>query len=408
MRRNRHLGILLWGCFILLAVCSVPAHSQVNLQKASAANSQLIPAVAADGAEAWLVTFGPGEAYWERFGHNAIWLREPAASLDHTFNFGFFDFEQEDFFLRFLRGKMMYFSVAQPAAREFEFYQQQNRSIRLQKLNLNAAEYRRLSSYLLNEIQPENRNYHYDYYLNNCSTRIRDAIDLALNGELANATEELPSALDFRGQTRRLTQSQFWYYLGLEIALGYPVDRPISQWDNMFIPMVVADQIANLGRPSGASLVSEELQLYISTLPPAPDMPSSVWLRYLFAGLLLAGLYWLSVGKAASRWVGRLSMTWALLLGGCGLGLGFLWLFTDHSVTVSNINVLLFNPLLLIALAPVMKRFAAVLLVAGVAISVALLLFARHQYNIDVLALLAPMNLSVAAYWLLQRNRIVG
>ncbi len=89
--------------------------------------------------EAWLVTFGPGELYFERFGHNAIWLREPAAGLDHTFNFGYFDFEQEDFFLRFMRGRMLYFSIAQPANREFAYYRQENRSIRAQKLNLSTS-----------------------------------------------------------------------------------------------------------------------------------------------------------------------------------------------------------------------------------------------------------------------------
>ena len=76
-----------------------------------------VPEISDHGTEAWLVTFGPGEVYWERFGHNAIWLREPAAGIDHTFNFGYFDFGQEDFILRFARGRMLYFSVAQPAAR---------------------------------------------------------------------------------------------------------------------------------------------------------------------------------------------------------------------------------------------------------------------------------------------------
>ena len=71
-------------------------------QLAFASEISPLPEISENGEEAWLVTFGPGELYFERFGHNAIWLREPAAGLDHTFNFGYFDFEQEDFFLRFL------------------------------------------------------------------------------------------------------------------------------------------------------------------------------------------------------------------------------------------------------------------------------------------------------------------
>ncbi len=96
----------------------------------------------------------------------------------------------------------------------------------------------------MNEVQPENRNYRYDYYLNNCSTRIRDALDIALDGALSARTGQIPAKLNFRDQTRRLTQMQFWYYLGLEMGLGFPVDRAVTRWDEMFIPMVVADEIA--------------------------------------------------------------------------------------------------------------------------------------------------------------------
>jgi len=89
----------------LLSLCFVTmAWSQAGL-------AVEIPEIQPEGAEAWLVTFGPGQIYWERFGHNAIWLREPAAGIDHTFNFGYFDFEQENFFLNFLQGRMLYFST---------------------------------------------------------------------------------------------------------------------------------------------------------------------------------------------------------------------------------------------------------------------------------------------------------
>ncbi len=229
--------------------------------------SEEIPEVSAGGAEAWLVTFGPGEIYWERFGHNAIWLREPAAGIDHTFNFGYFDFEQENFFLNFLKGRMLYFSVAQPSAREFEYYRQQNRSIRLQKLDLDPSQYVRLRDYLLHEIKPENRDYRYDYYLSNCSTRIRDALDMALDGSLVSSTKDETAKLNFRDQTRRLTQMQYWYYLGLELGLGYPVDRTVSRWDEMFIPMVIADEIASMTVPGGGadqSLVLQDTMLFTS------------------------------------------------------------------------------------------------------------------------------------------------
>jgi len=353
-------------------------------------------------AEAWLVTFGPGEIYWERFGHNAIWLREPAAGIDHTFNFGYFDFEQENFFLNFLQGRMLYFSVAQPSAREFEFYRQQNRSIRLQKLNLDRSQYTRMRDYLLYEIKPENRDYRYDYYLNNCSTRIRDVLDLALDGALASRTKDRTADLNFRDHTRRLTQMQYWYYLGLELGLGYPVDRPVSRWDEMFIPMVVADEIAAMdvpGEDAGQSLVLRDTILFTSTLAVPAAEPENTWYRYLLLGFLVTGVAWLSNKMMPPVWLAGLSNAWLLISGTNGLVLAFLWLFTDHTVASLNANLLLFNPLVLLGLIPVLNRFAALVLMVGVAASFVLLMLPQHQYNLDALALLAPVNLAVGWYF---------
>jgi len=365
-----------------------------------------IPDVPADGAEAWLVTFGPGEIYWERFGHNAIWLREPAAGLDHTFNFGYFDFDQEDFFLRFIRGRMLYFSVAQPAEREFQFYREQNRSIRIQKLELTSPQYLQLRDYLLNEIRPENRDYRYDYYLNNCSTRIRDALDIALDGALSAHTETTPAELNFRDQTRRLTQMQYWYYLALELGLGYPVDREISRWDEMFIPMVVADEMAAMSAETsdtGQSLISVDSILYRSSGQEPAAVPASVWYRYLILGLLVTGLAWLSGKFMPPVWLAGLSLAWVLIGSTIGIILASLWLFTDHAVAEYNANLLLFNPLVILALIPSLKKVGAVLLAGGVIAGFLLLLIPTHQYNLDVLALLAPINLFVAVF-LLKKN----
>ena len=361
-----------------------------------------VPEVSNGDGEAWLVTYGPGQVYWERFGHNAIWLREPAEGIDHTFNFGFFDFEQEDFFLRFLQGRMLYFSVAQSSEREFEFYRQQNRNIRVQKLDLDRSQYQRLRDYLLQEIRPENRDYRYDYYLNNCSTRIRDALDLALNGALSVATENTPAKLNLRAQTRRLTEIQYWYYLALELGLGSPIDRDISRWDEMFIPMVVADELAELSVPGSVPtrpLVREDMLLHVSSLPMPAAQPSTTWHRYLLLSLLVVGLAWLSGRFMPAVWLAGLCNAWLLIGGTNGLVLAFLWWFTDHSVASANANLLLFNPLVLLALVPALNRLGAIVLAGGVVLSLVLLLFPQHQYNLDVIALLAPVNLAVAVWF---------
>ena len=390
-------GIFLSLLFVLLS------WSQAGF----ATESSEIPPVPANGTEAWLATFGPGQIYWERFGHNAIWLREPAVGLDHTFNFGYFNFEQENFFLNFIQGRMLYFSVAQPASREFEFYRQVNRSIRLQKLNLSTPQFQQLRDYLLNEVKLENRNYRYDYYLNNCSTRIRDALDIALDGALSARTKAVPANQNFRDQTRRLTQMQFWYYLGLELGLGSPADRAVSRWDEMFIPMVVADEMAEMSLAAGETgnpLVLLDTMLFTSTAPGPTTTPTSIWYQYLFLGLLVTGLAWLSGKFMPPVWLAGLCYAWVLISATSGLILASLWLFTDHEVASANANLLLFNPLVILALVPVLRRVGAVVMAGGVAVAYILLLFPEYQYNLDVLALLTPINLAVAGFLMYRKK----
>ena len=139
---------LLAAALVLLLLASLPARA--------------IDTDPPQGTEIWLLTYGPGEVYWQRFGHNAIWVRDVGLGLDHTFNFGFFDFAQEDFLLRFLMGRMLYFSAAQEAGVEFGQYVAENRSIRAQRLDLAPEQQAELVRFLLREIRPENRDYLYE------------------------------------------------------------------------------------------------------------------------------------------------------------------------------------------------------------------------------------------------------
>lgn len=370
--------------------------------------SSLAAAVEAADAppQIWLVTYGPGEIYWQRFGHNAIWVRDPGRGLDHTFNFGFFDFAQERFFLRFLQGRMLYFSAAQPSNLEFASYIDENRSIRAQLLDLEPQQAFDLADYLLLQSLPEHRDYLYDYYRNNCSTRVRDALDGALGGAIKKRFGTLPAEQTWRDHTRRLTAADFWLYLGLEVGLGSPVDRPISGWDEMFIPAVLADAVATMSVDHGSAatpLVLEDVPLYLSTLPLPPATPRSWWPRYLLMALgLLAGC-WLLGRMAGRHWIRRLARGWFWLAGLVGLLLLYLWFGTDHAAARWNLNLLVFCPLLLWpALRPAGggQAWPLALLLSGLALLMTLL--PPGQYTADVLAAFLPLNLA-AGYALRRR-----
>jgi len=360
---------------------------------------------AAPSMNIWLVTYGPGERSWERFGHNAIWIRDEASGLDHVFNFGFFDFDQEGFYRRFLLGKLWYFSAAQPAEREFSQYINDNRSIRAQRLDLSEDQALLLADYLLGEIRPENRDYLYDYYNNNCSTRIRDALDLALDGALSGTYSGQPAHQNWRDHTRRLTATDYWLYLGLELGLGSPIDRENSRWEEFFIPSELAVAVSGfeISGPGGSRpLVTEDVMLYESSLPPPPAEPANWWPRYLLLAVLVLAVAWLSCRWIPAVTASRLVRGWLALSGLAGSVLVFLWFFTDHLAARNNFNVLLLNPLWLFFALWYRPRPAGwLLLVLSVAAGVAALI-PGGQYNLDVVAAFLPLNL--AAAWVLLRT----
>jgi len=179
------------------------------------------------------------------------------------------------------------------------------------------------------------------------------------------------------------------------------VDRDVTRWDEMFIPMVVADELTAMSREStdaGGPLIPVDRMMFTGTSPEPNAVPEGIWYRYLLFGLLVTGLAWLSGKFMPPVWLAGLCQAWVLISASIGIILAALWLMTDHSVTRPNANLLLFNPLVLLALVPMLRRVGAVVLVVGVVVAYVLLLFPKHQYNLDVLVLLTPINLAVAAY----------
>ena len=201
------------------------------------------PGAAPPGSEirVYLVTMGPGAAVWERFGHNAIWIDDPSVQPDTAYNYGLFDFGQENFLLRFIRGQMWYWMAGFPAEPYIRTYLRDNRSVWLQELNLPPRARLELRDFLRWNELPENRFYHYDYYRDNCSTRIRDAIDRVTGGAIADQTAFRPTGRSYRFHTQRLTANDPLVFTGLLLALGQGVDRPISAWEEMFLPMALRD-----------------------------------------------------------------------------------------------------------------------------------------------------------------------
>ena len=364
------------------------------------------------------MTFGPGREVWERFGHNAIWIHDPANGTDEAYNYGLFDFRQENFVLRFVRGQMWYWMAGFPAQRYIAQYERDNRSVWVQELALPARAKVQLEEYLRWNAAPEHRFYHYDYYRDNCSTRVRDAIDRVINGAIQEQTRSVPTGTTYRFHTLRLTSNDPPVYTGLLIALGQGVDRPLSAWEEMFLPLKLREHVRRVtvpgpdGRP--VPLVRSERTIFESTAPPPPVTPPA-WLGYYLAlGVTLGGAALLLGWRAESSRAARLGLmtllgVWALVVGVAGLVLAGLWGLTDHVMAYRNENLLQLNPLALLVLTGIAgatpggrrARVASVaaLVLAGLsAVGLGLKLLPwLYQVNAPVIALALPAHLGVAA-----------
>lgn len=293
-----------------------------------------------------LATMAPGPLYWERFGHNAIVVEDPDGRKV-AFNFGYFDFEQPGFLRRFLFGEMRYLAVALDADTDLSHYVMAGRQVWLQDLDLTDAEARRLVGYLSRAVSPAEREYRYHYFRANCSTRIRDAIDHALDGALERGFRHRSHGETWRRLALAHAKPDLWMALGMHLGLGLPADEKLSRWQEFYIPARLKDGIDDFRRADGRPLVLATRTLggegtYVHPYPP------NWWPGFLAWGLAVSGLMLWAWNRAALPQRRRLSALGAILafaFAAAGCFLIFLWAATLHVDAGWNQNLFLLNPL---------------------------------------------------------------
>jgi hypothetical protein len=368
--------------------------------------------------EVTLITYGPGETYWERFGHDAIELRDGVSGEAISFNYGVFDFNEKNFFLNFARGQMHYLMDAEPTAEDAHYYVDAGRSITRQRLALDADRSAALRDFLLWNLQPQNAGYSYDYYVDNCTTRVRDALDKALGGILRAQFTARAGGMTFRQQTDRLMAAQPWLMLVMDLGLGPYADRPLNAWQESFLPMVLQAQLLQVRMPDGQDgakpLVQDEQVVSPNRLEAPSSTAPDLRLPLAFSGLLLGALLvvtrrWWPLGYAL------LGTLYLMAAGLVGLLLLALWTLTTHHSAWGNANLLLFNPLAFLLLPTLWRSrrgFAASRFIDGVLVLqllAALIAVLLHllpgtvQQNQPWLLFALPCWLVLA--WSLRKNR---
>lgn len=362
---------------VALAVVAV-LPSWVAAQRIAAGGIGVMPPVAVEAARAAaadtitgqrlqviLLTAGPGDAVWEMFGHNLLWIRDTVSGEGLAWNWGKFSFNEPKFLQRFLLGDTRYWMEGDDVASTLAYYQSTNREVIAQELALTPGERAALLAFVTTHAREENKYYRYDYFLDNCSTRLRDAIDLVTGGALRDAIGGVPTnaRLTYRGETLRLVRDDPWLVAGIDLALGRPADAARSPWETAFVPMQLRNSLRDVEIRDGAG-GTRRLVVRETVMVPAdraaewegfPALPADQWPTWpvnvaLSIAVLLGVLTVLRARGAtwAAIPVGIVASGAHLAMGLVAAAILAMWLFTKHTFWAWNAHLLLMTPLSLV------------------------------------------------------------
>jgi len=296
--------------------------------------------VLSESARISVLTMGPSqEELYSAFGHSGIRVYDSLEHLDVFFNYGVFTFNQPHFYLNFAKGNLNYMVEAFTYADYRDYYIEHHRFVHEQILNLTPGQKQQIFNYLLWNIEPQNQYYRYDYFYNNCATKIRDVIKIVLKTEVAFDSTYIKTNYTIRDLTDLYLHQQPWGDLGIDICLGLPMDKKASPYEYMFLPDYIESSFDHASNSvMGQPLVREKIIVY----QPAPQKVPFPWFHpWIGFGILLV----LATSLTWRDWQKKKLSIWFdvilfLTTGLVGILLFLLWAFTDHKAAANNFNLL--------------------------------------------------------------------
>lgn len=291
-----------------------------------------------DSAYISLITVAPGEMLYSTFGHSALRVRDPLNRLDRVFNYGTFDFQQPNFLLKFCQGRLLYFLDVE-SYRNFEYGNiYDRRPMREQILNLNAEQRQRLFDLLEENAREENRYYQYEFFYDNCATRIRDIVKETFFHQINFDSSGLPMGTTMRQLLHQYLTNMPWTQFGIDLIIGLPADHVARPEQYMFLPDYMHDLFAKATTADNKALVLSERPIPDRPLPPLETAAAGFFGSPLLVMCLVALLGLLSMAHPVTELV--FDKIFWFVLGAAGLLMLVMWVATDHSATKSNFNLL--------------------------------------------------------------------
>lgn len=317
---------------------------------------QAQPNILSNEAEISVLTVGPGNDLNDAFGHSAFRILDRKNKIDEVYGYGEFNFNAPNFYLKFAQGKLNYSIGKDDFYRFYQVYAYYNRSIKAQILNLSQTEKQKLYNFLLNNYKPKNRNYLYEFFFDNCATKIKDVTNIAANNTIQFKLPENYEEKSFRTLIHENLNRNSWGSLGIDMALGAVIDKKATPEEQMFLPKYIykffkAATINNGSTP----LVKESKILYAKkeTVERESFLTSPLFIFGIIGFLIIFITYKDYKNNKQSKW---LDITLFSVTGLIGVVILLLWFATNHTGTHQNYNLLWACPINILVLGQLYKK----------------------------------------------------
>lgn len=286
-----------------------------------------------------LITESPASDFYTAWGHSAIRINDPVNQTDEVFNFGTFDFNDSYFYLKFIKGNLLYTESIYSYSDYMANALQDPHRIIQQDLDISPGQKQAVSDELFRLYLPQNRFYKYDWARVNCSTKLRDVLQKALGADFTYNTKLPPGATSFRAHEQPYLENDLWIRFGTNIVLGSPSDRLITPFEETFLPDGLYGLLKMMHKHDTRQLVKSEHEILKGVKGTDKLTLVSPSLFFWFLFLLTTGL---SLSVKAGRTIDVLVFS---LSGIIGCFMLYLWFGSDHTETRNNWNLVWAFPL---------------------------------------------------------------
>jgi hypothetical protein len=301
---------------------------------------------------AYLLTCGPGTETYSIYGHSALRIIIPEKNFDSVYNWGVFDFDTPNFAWKFAKGRLDYMLADQSLKSFLGAYVFEQRYVYSQKINLDANEVRILVNLINENLKPENRKYRYDFFYDDCSTRIRDLLEKAVGEKLKYPPSEQGKIPTFRDMVARYQNPFPWLRFGVDLIMGSTADKKAVFRDRMFLPIDLKNELSEtLVNRSGKMIpLLQNPEVLVDFRAPIVRQNFFTAPPFVFTVIITLILILASLIKSR-KLIRIIDIVIYSIFSILSVLMIFFNFFTDHLQMKWNLNIIWLNPFILICLA---------------------------------------------------------